>query len=373
MLGSSAFRLGIDDPITTTMPSELRIGVAGTGSFTSRVLIPGLSASGAARVVALYARNPDRVAETARENNIPHQFDTFEAMLELEGLQAVAVCTPNYQHVPMASAAIAAGKAVLSEKPLGVNSTETLAVVRQAAAAGVLTAVNFTYRSMPAFMLAKEMIQAGEIGELISGIVNYGQANWADPMTPLDWRMTSDAAGAGALADLGSHVIDLLFWYGGDVVAVAGADFIASDPRPVDLGPKAAPTASDTAAFVCDIGGGRVFSFHLTKLAWGHANQIYMTLVGTRGSLRLFHERGEEITLEVARPGEFRFTQVEIPSELRVEFAEFPAFHMGRVSRALLGEAEFATFADGHRAQCVIDAIRRSRREGRWIQIEAGI
>ncbi len=351
----------------------MKFGVAGTGSFTTRVVIPGLNASGLASVVALFGRTRERVAETASEYQIPNEFDSYEKMLELEELGAVAVCTPNFLHAPMAEAALSAGKAVLLEKPLGLNSSETLRLAKRAAALGIGTAVNFTYRSMPPFVLAGEMIRAGEIGELISGSINYCQANWADPSLPLDWRMKAEHSGRGALADLGSHVIDLLLWYGGDVQAVAGADSIASGPRPVDGGADAAPTASDNSAFICDLGGGRLFAFHLTKLAWGHGNQINITLVGTRGSLRLFHERGQEITVEVARSGEYEFTKVEIPPERQVAFPDFPAHHMRQVVRSLSGDAKFATFEDGHRAQCVIDAVGQSNSERRWVPVEMGL
>ena len=237
----------------------MKFGVAGTGSFTDRVVIPGINASGLASVVALFGRTPERVAKMAEDHRIPNEFDSYEKMLELEDLDAVAVCTPNFLHVPMADAALSAGKAVLSEKPLGLDSSETLRLARRAAALGIGNAVNFTYRSMPPFVLAGEMIRAGEIGELISGSINYCQANWADPSLPLDWRMSAKHSGRGALADLGSHAIDLLLCYGGDVESVAGADSIASGPRPVDSEGTAVPTASDSSAFICDLGGGGAF------------------------------------------------------------------------------------------------------------------
>ncbi len=351
----------------------LRFAVAGTGSFASRVIIPGLNASGVARVAALYGRTPERVADTAREHQIPNRFESYEEMLELKGLDAVAVCTPDFLHAPMAKAALASGRAVLSEKPLGMNSVETRGLARRAAELGIGTAVNFTYRSMPAFALAKEMIDSGEIGELISGNFDYSQSNWADSSTPLDWRMTAAHSAGGALGDLGSHVIDLLLWYGGAIEQVAGADSIASGPRPDKGGASTAPTASDNAAFVCDLGGGRLVAFHLTKLAWGHANQINVKLVGSRGAIRLFHERGDEVTIAAARPGESEFSKVEIPADRRVGYSDFPAHHMRQAVRGLLGEGEFASFEDGHRAQCVIDAVARSGAEKRWAPVDMKI
>ena len=348
----------------------MKFGVAGTGSFATRVVIPGINASGIASVVALFGRTPERVADTADEHRIPNRFDSYEKMLDLEELDAVAVCTPDFLHAPMAGAALSSGKAVLSEKPLGKNSDETRRLARRAAELGIGAAVNFTYRSMPAFAIAREMIHSGEIGELISGNIDYCQSNWADPSLPLDWRMSAEHSGGGALADLGSHVIDLLLWYGGDVEQVAGADSIVSGPRPVEGAASATPTASDNAAFVCDLGGGRLFAFHLTKLAWGHANQINMKLVGSRGAIRLFHERGREVTVAVARPGENEFSEIEIPPDRQVSYSDFPAHHMRQVVRGLLGDAEFATFQDGHRAQCVIDAVARSRIERRWMPVD---
>ena len=351
----------------------MKFAVAGTGSFATRVIIPGLRASGIASVAALFGRTPERVADTAREHQIPNRFDSYEKMLELEELDAVAVCTPDFMHEPMAGAALSSGRAVLSEKPLGMDSSETRRLAGRAAELGIGTAVNFTYRSMPAFALAREMILSGEIGELIPRNIDYSQSNRADRSLPLDWRMSAEHSGGGALADLGSHVIDLLLWYGGEVERVAGADSIVSGPRPAEGGASAAPTASDNAAFVCDIGGGRLFAFHLTKLAWGHANQINIKLVGSRGALRLFHERGREVTIAVARPGESEFGKVEIPPDRQVSFSDFPAHHMRQVVRGLLGDGEFATFEDGHRAQCVIDAVARSGVERTWAPVDMSL
>ena len=108
----------------------LRFAVAGTGSFAARVIIPGLNASGIASVMALFGRTPERVADTAREHGIPNRFESYEEMLELEGLDAVAVCTPDFLHAQMAEAALASGRVVLSEKPLGMNSVETRRLAR---------------------------------------------------------------------------------------------------------------------------------------------------------------------------------------------------------------------------------------------------
>ena len=355
------------------MASKLRFGVAGTGSFTRRVVVPGLKASGRAEVVALYGRTPLRVEELAVEAGIPERHASFESMLASDSIDAVAVCSPNFLHAPMAKAALEAGKLVLSEKPLGIDASETLELVKAARRTGLGTAVNFTYRSMPAFALAKEMIDAGEMGTIVSGWFDYSQANWANPEMPLDWHMQDRESGGGALADLGSHAIDLMRWLVGEVTAVCGATAIVHHARPIAGGGRGAPTASETATFICDSGEGRLFAFHLSKLAWGHANQLAAMLSGTRGSLRLFHERGREITLEVASSGEQEFKKVEIPEERRVAFADFPGHHMRNAIRGMLGESEFATFEDGHAAQRVIDAVRRSQAERAWGPVETDL
>ena len=121
----------------------------------------------------------------------------------------VDICSPNYLHREMALAAIAAGKHVWCEKPLALDAAEAKDVADAAARAGVVHLVGFNYSVNPLIRLAQAMIADGDIGTVMGFSGRYFEDYMADPAVPHSWRCERRFAGAGALADLGSHLIDM--------------------------------------------------------------------------------------------------------------------------------------------------------------------
>lgn len=134
----------------------------------------------------------------------------WRAVVDDPEIDVINISTPNDSPAEIALAATAAGKAILCEKPLARDVEEAERMVAAVRKAGVVNMVCHNYRRVPALALAREMIERGELGERIYHFrARYAQDWIADPQFPLVWRLRSEAAGAGSLGDLGSHVVDL--------------------------------------------------------------------------------------------------------------------------------------------------------------------
>src|SRR5437764_15042734 len=127
--------------------APLRVAMAGVGSFSQRVLIPGLVACPEAEVVALFGPTSAKTAQIAQQRGVPRVYAEYERMLDETQPDAVVVATPNDVHYPMVMAALRREVAVCCEKPLGISLEQAEEMARAARQAGVRTAVNFTYRS----------------------------------------------------------------------------------------------------------------------------------------------------------------------------------------------------------------------------------
>ena len=135
-------------------------------------------------------------------------------------IDVVSVCTPNNAHAPIAIAALKAGKHVLCEKPIASTLEDAKAMAeaaKEAAAKGVISMNAYQYRRVPALDLAKKFIDEGSIGQILNIRCTYLQSWSADPDSPLSWRFQKDIAGAGALGDIASHVIDIAQYLAGDI------------------------------------------------------------------------------------------------------------------------------------------------------------
>lgn len=347
----------------------LRVAVAGVGSFSQRVLIPGLLACPEAEVVAVFGPTAEKTQRLAQEKGIPRAYSSYEQMLDEAQPQAVVVATPNDLHAPMALTAIKRGMAVFSEKPLGLNVAEAREMAEEARAAGVPTAVNFTYRSTNPMRHVYRILQDGRIGKPYHFSIAFWQNTRADPSVPLAYRMLRERGG-GALMDIGVHMMDLLRWYFGDLVAVSGAKYTAIPERPLPDGGRGKVTADDTASFLVQISGGVVGMVQVSQAAIGRQNYRRVEIFGSDGSVAIEEDRTFGPEVRFARPGETNFSVEPLPDDLNVAFEEFPRFHLTRVVRALRGEkTDWPTFQDGLRAQEAVEAVEESERTGRWVRL----
>ncbi len=349
--------------------SPLRVVVAGVGSFAQRVLIPGLMACPDADLVAIFGPTPTKTQRVAQEKGVPRAYFDYEQMLDEVRPEAVVVATPNDLHYPMALAAIRRGMAVMCEKPLALTVAQAQEMTQAARAAGVPTAVNFTYRSTNPMRHVERLLRQGRLGTLYHFCITFWQNIRADPSVPLAYRMLRERGG-GALMDIGVHMVDLLRWWFGELEAVCGTTHIAIAERPAADGGRGTVTADDTASFLVRLPGGAAGTVQVSQVSHGRQNYRRVELFGSAGSIQMEEDRTFGPEVRVARPGELSFTTEPLPDDLNVAFDDFPRFHMSRIVAALRGRAsDWPSFEDGLRAQQAIEAIGRSWQAGGWIQL----
>lgn len=347
----------------------LRIAVAGVGSFTQRVLIPGLMACPDADLAAVFGPTREKTERIATEHGIPHVYSSYERMLDNANPEAVVIATPNDVHCSMALAAIERGLHVFCEKPLGLTVDEAERMTRAASAAGVRTAVNFTYRSTNPMRHVQRLLQQGRVGTPYHFLISFWQSIKTDPSTPLAYRMLRERGG-GALLDVGVHMCDLVRWYFGEIGAVSGGTHIAIPERPTPEGGRGAVTADDTATFILKLASGVLGAVQVSQVASGRQNYRRIELFGSGGAIFMEEDRSHGPEVRVAEPAQAGFTLDPLPDDLNVSFDDFPRFHMTRAVAALRGERDdWPTFEDGLKAQRAVNGVSESESSGRWIPV----
>ena len=350
----------------TTRP--LRIAVAGVGSFTQRVILPGLAACADAEVVALFGPTRDKTECIAAQYGVGAVYDDYVELLAQTPLDAVFVATPNDTHHPLVMAALERGLAVACEKPLAPTVAHAREMHAAAAQRGVPTAVNFSYRSTTTYRQIVQLLASGELGSIYHFSILFLQGVRADPALPIAWRMQAERGG-GTVLDIGTHMLDLLRWWFGDIAAVCAQAEIVVGERSLPQGGRARVTADDTASCLVRLQNGVTGVMQLSQVAHGRQTYRHIALYGSAGSVVAIDERQGISEVRIAEPGG-SFTVLPPPPTLAVSFDEYPAFHLARIVRTLKGEhTDFPTFADGLRAQEAAEAVQVASRERRWVEL----
>src|SRR5438874_13092510 len=191
------------------------------------------------RLVAIAGRNDDAVADAARRYGYERWTNDWHDIVTDERIGLFDNGGPNSLHAEPTIAAAQAGKHVVCEKPLGRDADESYEIWKAVAATGVRHMCGFNYRFVPAVRLAREIVEAGELGEVRHFRGRYLQ-DWGDDPSLDTWRFDVDAAGSGALGDLMTHVVDLARFLNGEIESVSGFGQIFLPGRKVDAAVEAA-------------------------------------------------------------------------------------------------------------------------------------
>jgi predicted dehydrogenase len=325
----------------------------------------------------------------------------WKAVVERDDVHVVDICTPGSSHAEIATAALAAGKHVLCEKPLANTVAEARAMVAAAQAgrsAGVRSMVGFNYRRVPAVTFARKLIAEGRIGTVRHVRAQYLQDWIVDPEFPLVWRLRADEAGSGALGDIGAHIVDLTQFVTGQRLTGVNAmleTFVRERPLPsasaglsaTAAGERGKVTVDDAALFLGRLDGGAVATYEATRFATGRKNTIRVEVNGSDGSLAFDLERVNELefldgTEDPATQG-FRRVLVTEPTHPYLDAWWPPGHTLGWaetfthemkdfVEAVAAGTDPLPSFEDGLQVQLVLDAVQRSAAEnGCWTPVES--
>jgi len=328
------------------------------------------------RLVAIAGRDQEAVSAAADRYGYERWTTDWHDLVTDERVGLFDNGGPNALHAEPTIAAAEAGKHVVCEKPLGRTADESYEIWQRVAATGVKHLCAFNYRFVPASRLAREMIDAGELGEIRHFRARYLQ-DWGDDPTLDTWRFHADEAGSGALGDLGAHVVDLARFLVGEISSVSGLVKTFLPGREVD----------DAIEAAVEFDGGAVGTIEATRLALGRRNAFQWEINGTKGSLAFDMERLNEIEVFRADGDRARGFKTVLVSEVDHPFIEWwwPPGHiigwgetfvheLHHLLRAIADDGEVApygaTFEDGYRAAEVCDAIVRSSGSGAREQID---
>ena len=333
------------------------------------------------RLVSIAGRNEEAVAEAARRYGFEGYVTDWRELVQDERIALFDNSGPNNLHTEPSIAAAEAGKHVICEKPLGRDANESHEAWQRVDAAGVKHMCAFNYRFVPAVRLARQMIEAGELGQIFHFRARYLQEWAVDPDSPIVWRMSKEAAGSGALGDLGAHVIDLARYLLGQEVTTVSAltrTFIESrEGTKVDV--------DDAIEAAVEFSGGALGTLEASRFCPGRRNGLAFEINGSKGSIAFNLERLNELDVYLtgSEPGAsaqgFRSVLV---SEADHPFWEWwwPRGHIIGWEHTFVHELHHllsairddgdvaphgATFEDGYRCAEVCDAVLRSAESGR--------
>jgi predicted dehydrogenase len=222
-------------------------------------------------------------------------------------VDVVSITAPNGMHLPMAEAALKAGKHVWLEKPMALTLADAQAMAATAAAhQGQSTMLGYNYLRSPAFQSARNMIRDGVIGKPLAFRGVYDEDYSADPLLPWSWRMTHEGGGLGALGDLGCHLVSHMLALMGQVAEVVAQTQVAIPTRPSPDGPKPVEN-EDSALAMLRFASGAHGSFATSRVARGRKCRLQWEVHGSEGTLVFDQENMNE--LWVHRAGEAGFTR----------------------------------------------------------------
>src|SRR3954452_14342969 len=375
------------------MSRGVRVAIAGTG-FIGAVHARSARLAGAS-LVGVAASSPESARRAAAALGAERAFDSAEALVSADDVDVVHICTPNNLHVPLAEAALAGGKHVILQKPIALDALSAQSVTDAAAEAGRIAAVPFVYRYYPTVREARERVRTGQTGpvHLIHG--TYLQ-DWLLRPTDDNWRVESDLGGASrAFADIGSHWCDLAEFVTGHRITrlcartkTAVAERVKSEAHAAFStvngdGSSRTVGTEDAAIVQFETDGGAVGSTVISQISAGRKNRLWLEVDGAEEAVQFCQEepealwvgRREQVTIVKRDP--------EHLSAAAQRYAVLPAGHPQGYADcfdAFVAEVYEAVetgtpadglpqFADGLRAARLTDAVLRSAREDRWVDV----
>jgi predicted dehydrogenase len=325
-------------------------------------------------LVAIGGRSEDAVAEAALRYGFERYTTDWREIVADPAVQLFDNSGPNALHAEPTIAAAEAGKHVVCEKPLARTADESFEMYRRVSATGVKHMCAFNYRFVPAVRLARELIEAGEIGEIYHFRSSYLQDWILDPVFAKVWRLDRSIAGSGALGDLGAHIIDLSRFLVGEVASVSGALRTFIEDRPggrVDV--------DDAFEAVAEFENGAVGTLEASRFATGRKNSLRWEINGSKGSLAFDLERLNELQVSpgpdatsseaglrtiLVSESDHPFWQYWWPPGHVIGWEHTFIHELHHFLDAIATDGEVApygaTFEDGYRTAEICDAIVRS-------------
>ena len=338
-------------------------------------------------------------AEAAQRFGFEKSTSDWRSVVEDPEIDIIDIATPNHLHAAIAIAAAAAGKHIISEKPLARNGDEAKTMYDAVKNAGIVHMVAFNYRRTPAVALAKKYIDEGAIGDILNFRGTYLQDWSADPDGPLSWRFQKSIAGSGSLGDIGTHVVDMARFLCGEITQVNTQLKTWVKTRPLQAGgvdklgastkdstaPRGEVDVDDEVLSLLEFQNGAIGSLEATRNAHGRNNFLTFEIHGTLGSIYFNYERRDELQVAFAsdqadRKG-FRTVYTGPAHPYGEGLWPIPALGIGYGETKIIETYDFVkaimeggevspNFKDGYQINLIADAMAASSQSRSWTSVQ---
>jgi predicted dehydrogenase len=356
-------------------------------------------------VRGILGSTPEKSIAAARAHGLEVGYATFAELLADPAVSVVHLTSPNRHHHRQVLEALAAGKHVICEKPLGMTPAETAELVAAAAAhPHLVCAVNYNIRFYPSALHARSMIQRGELGEVFHLHGSYEQ-DWLMLPTDFNWRVLAEEGGElRAVGDVGTHLLDLAQFVTGLEIEEVCADlqtvhpvrqrpphgsvetFSGRSDGPAPATEPVAITTDDTASILLRFKGGARGCVTVSQVTAGRKNCVRLELAGSRKAIAWNSERPDELWIgQRGAPNQLMMRDPSMMTPDVAPYSNYPAGHaegfpdgFKQLYRAIYADIRagrqspqplYATFADGHRELLLCAAIARSHRTRSWVRV----
>ena len=378
----------------------IKTGVIGIG-FIGPAHIEALSRLRFVDVAAIANVNLDVAKTKAEQLNIKKVYSNYKDMLSDSDIEVVHICTPNNLHYSMTKDSLLAGKHVILEKPFAMNSKEGKELVELSTKIKLVTAIHFNIRFYPLIQEAREMIKNGELGEILAINGSY-QQDWLFYPTDYNWRLEPEFSGdSRAVADIGSHWLDLIEYITSIRVVKVCADFCTFYPvrkkplRPLETYAGKILSSSDYkdkkistedyATVLLRFNNNAHGSLTINQAAAGRKNRLYFEIYGTEKAIAWDCENPNEMW--IGRRDSENGLFLKDPSFMhklsRRQYANYPGGHtegfpdtskqlFNNVYKQIINlnvKYDFPTFEDGYRELILCESIVKSSRVEEWVII----
>jgi predicted dehydrogenase len=370
---------------------DIGVGIIGTG-FMGKAHAFAYRAAGGIFPLALRPvlrmvadNNRDAAQKAHQQLGFEKVTADWKELVRDPAVEIVSITAPNVVHREMALAAIAEGKHVHCEKPIAPSAEDARAMMEAAEAKGIKTQVGYNYIKNPLLALARDMIAAGELGEITGFRGIHAEDYMADPEVPYNWRV-DPSGGSGVVADLGSHIVGMARFLLGPITSVmADLDTIVKS-RPVAPGSSERRNVEvdDIARLTVRFARGCGGQIEANWVATGRNMDLGFQLHGTEGSLAFTQERFNELLLyktggTKARKG---YQRIEAGPEHdpyglfcvapghQLGFNDLKTIEVADFLQAIAGgKPKGPDFREAWEIQKVIDTAIRASRERRWLDV----
>lgn len=341
------------------------------------------------KIVGVATTRAETAQKAAAEIGCEVWTSDYRELLARSDVDLIDCCTPNFNHEEIVVAAAEAGKHIYCEKPLAMNVAEGQRMVAAVEKTGVKTQMTFNFRFFPALIRARQLIEAGFLGRVFSFRGRYYRASYISSQKPLSWRLSKEVSGGGALFDLGSHVLDLIYYLLGDFSAIQATMETLIKERPLagNSGETGQVDVDDIALLHVRMKDQTLGLIEASRMGTGATNDLEIEIFGELGALRfnvddpswlqVYDVRDPDKPLGGMRGFKRLETVQNYEGQKSPDWTMTPTFTRAHTEcqyqflKAVRDDLPSPpTMADGLHIQEAMAAAERSAAEGRWVTLE---